>query len=136
MPMSGPPLAWTIPRPFTMSSPAIIDMDAIKNLRALNPGDQDEFLREIMGIFFEDTPKRIADLDQSLAAGDARKFSRTAHSIKGSSSNLGAVALRDVAGLLEHRSQTEGLGNVAAPLADLKVAYDRAQVELTKLISP
>jgi len=43
---------------------------AIENLRALNPGDNDEFLREITGIFLEDTPQRIAELDESLVAGD------------------------------------------------------------------
>ena len=116
-----------------MSSPVIIDSEAIKNLRALNPGDGDEFLREITAIFFEDMPRRIAELDQSLLSGDTGKFSRAAHSIKGSSGNLGAVALRDVAGQLEHRSQKEGLGDVALLLADLKVQFGRAQAELTKL---
>ncbi|MEY3773992.1 MAG: hypothetical protein RLZZ129_772, partial [Verrucomicrobiota bacterium] len=44
---------------------------ALDNLRALNPGDNDEFLRELAAIFLEDTPKRITELDASLAAGDA-----------------------------------------------------------------
>ena len=118
-----------------MPSPVVIDMEAIANLRALNPGDKDEFLREIVGIFFEDMPRRVTELDTSLAAGDKAKFSRAAHSIKGSSGNLGAVALRDVAGQLEHRSQKEGLGDVAGLLANLKVEFERARVELTKLIT-
>ena len=118
-----------------MSSPVIIDPEAIKNLRALNPGDQDEFLREIIGIFFEDMPRRITELDQSLAAGDRPKFARAAHSIKGSSSNLGAAALRDVAGQLETQAQKEGLGQVAELLASLKNEFERAHAELSKLIS-
>jgi HPt (histidine-containing phosphotransfer) domain-containing protein len=100
-----------------MSSPVIIDPAAISALRALNPGDNDEFLREIVGIFFSDMPKRIALLDQNLATGDNSKFSRAAHSIRGSAGNLGAVALRDVAALLERRSFKEGLANCAGPLA-------------------
>ena len=119
-----------------MSSPVVIDMEAIANLRALNPDDQDEFLREIAAIFFEDMPRRITELDTSLATGDVAKFSRAAHSIKGSSGNLGAAALRDVAGLLETRSHQEGLGNVDELLGSLKVEFDRAKVELTKLITP
>ena len=119
-----------------MSSPVVIEMEAIANLRALNPGDQDEFLREIAGIFFEDMPRRITELDTSLAVGDTAKFSRAAHSIKGSSGNLGAVALRDIAGRLETRSQKDGLGDVAGLLASLKVEFERAQVELTKIITP
>lgn len=116
-----------------MSSPVIIDPAAIDALRALNPGDHDEFLREIVEIFFTDMPKRIALLDQNLATGDNSKFSHAAHSIRGSAGNLGALVLRDVAALLERRSFKEGLGNCAGPLAELKVEYDRAKAELTKL---
>lgn len=68
-----------------MCDPSVIDPQAIENLRALNPGDDDAFLREITGIFLEDTPVRLAELDESLAKGDVAKFTRAAHSIKGSS---------------------------------------------------
>jgi histidine phosphotransfer protein HptB len=117
-----------------MADPSVIDPQAIENLRALNPGDNDDFLREIAGIFLEDTPQRIAELDQSLAAGDLPKFTRAAHSIKGSSANLGAMALRAVAEKLEHQCRTQGLVEVTALLADLKSEFARAHVELSKLV--
>ena len=114
----------------------VIDLQAIENLRALNPGDNDEFLREIIGIYLEDTPQRIAELDQSLASGDTPKFTRAAHSVKGSSSNVGAMAVRAVAEELEHRSAKEGLDGVAPRLADLKAEYARVLAEFTKLLPP
>src|SRR2546423_767133 len=118
-----------------MPDPHVIDPAAIENLRALNPGDNDEFLREIAGIFLEDTPLRIAELDQSLAAADRPKFTRAAHSIKGSSANLGAMGLRAVAEQLENESRTQGLGHVTALVAQVKSEFARAQAELTKLIA-
>ena len=118
-----------------MSSLVTIDQAAIASIRALNPDDGDEFLREILGIFFEDTPLRIAELDASLAADDGPKFARAAHSIKGSSGNVGASALREVAGQLETRAQQRGLADVAGLLASLKAEYDRAHAELAKLIA-
>jgi histidine phosphotransfer protein HptB len=117
-----------------MTEPAIIDQQSIENLRALNPDDNDEFLREIAGIFFEDTPQRIAELDDSLRSGDLNKFARAAHSIKGSSSNLGALALRAVAEKLEHRARTDGLGDVNALLDELKREFGRAHAALTALL--
>ncbi len=111
-----------------------IDPQAIENLRALNPGDNDEFLREITGIFLEDTPTRIAELDQSLNSGDVSRFTRAAHSIKGSSSNLGATGLRLAAEKLEHLARTQGLGEVAALVAEVKTEFLRAQAELTALV--
>ena len=117
-----------------MSEIIVIDPQSIENLRALNPDDNDEFLREIAGIFFEDTPLRIVELEESLQAGDAAKFTRAAHSIKGSSSNLGAMALRAAAEKLEHQARTDGLGNVAALMASVKTEFDRAHAALTTLI--
>jgi histidine phosphotransfer protein HptB len=117
-----------------MSETSAIDPQAIENLRALNPGDNDEFLREIAGIFLEDTPLRMAELDRSLAASDIATFTRAAHSIKGSSANLGAVGLRAVAEKLEHQSRTEGLGNVTGLLTELRNEFTRAQSELNKLM--
>lgn len=118
-----------------MPDPSVIDPDAIENLRALNPGDNDEFLREITGIFLEDTPQRIVELDQSLVAGDVGKFTRAAHSIKGSSANLGATALRAVAEKLEHESRTVGLANLTSLITQLKAEFARAQSELTALVA-
>ncbi|HEX2853583.1 MAG TPA: Hpt domain-containing protein [Opitutaceae bacterium] len=114
----------------------IIDSQAIENLRALTPDDNDEFLREIAGIFLEDTPQRLAELDDSLAAGDAPKFTRAAHSIKGSSSNLGAAALRAAAEKLEHHSHRAGLVDVLPLMNDVKTEFARAKVELDRLLPP
>ena len=117
-----------------MADTPVIDPQAIDNLRSLNPGDNDEFLREIAGIFLEDTPLRIAELSQSLVAGDGPKFTRAAHSIKGSSANLGAMALRAVAEKLEHQSRSEGLGAVAPLVEAIKTEFARAEAELRKVV--
>lgn len=113
----------------------VIDPSAIADLRALNPGDNDEFLRDVIGIFLADTPLRLTELDESLATGDTAKFTRAAHSIKGSSANVGAAALRAAAGNLEHRSRTQGLTDVQAMIAEVRAEFARAEVELTALIS-
>lgn len=112
----------------------IIDPQAIENLRALNPGDDDEFLREIAGIFLSDTPLRIADLERSLVAGDATTFTRAAHSIKGSSANLGANGLRSVAEQLEQHSRVEGLEGVLPLLIVLKSEFTRAEAALGEIV--
>ena len=119
-----------------MADTPVIDLQAIENLRSLNPGDNDEFLREIAGIFLEDTPVRITELGQSLNAGDSAKFTRAAHSIKGSSANLGAMALRAVAERLEHQSRKDGLGGLAPLIAEIATEFARAEGELRKIIAP
>ena len=118
-----------------MADTPVIDPEAIENLRSLNPGDNDEFLAEIVNIFLDDTPQRIAELEQSLATGDVPRFARAAHSIKGSSANLGAMALRAVAEKLEHLARREGLAAVEPLLLEIKSQFALAHAELKTLLS-
>jgi histidine phosphotransfer protein HptB len=111
----------------------IIDPEAINNLKDLNPGDNGEFLREIVGIYIEDTPNRLTELKTSLAAGDIPTFTRAAHTIKGSSANVGATALKEVAERLEAISRKDGLGAVAPLVADCEQEFARASAELRRI---
>ncbi len=118
-----------------MLDSSVIDPQSIENLRDLNPDDGDEFLREITAIFLDDTPQRIAELERSLAAGDNATFIRAAHSIKGSSANLGALILRTAAGTLEHESKVNGLASVGPLLEAVKTEFGRAHVALSALVA-
>lgn len=117
-----------------MSLPPVIDREAIKSLAELNPDDNGEFLKEIIGIFLEDTPQRLADLDDCLAKGDTTGFVRAAHSIKGSSANMGAMVLRQSAEELEHKAKNGGLAGTEALIARVRSDYADAAAEISKLI--
>jgi HPt (histidine-containing phosphotransfer) domain-containing protein len=112
-----------------------IDPDAIANLRDLNPGDNGEFLREIIAIYLEDTPKRLADLRTFLKSGDVAGFTRAAHTIKGSSANVGAQLLKGIAERLEGHSRREGLGQVEPMIAEGEAEFARVTAELKKISS-
>jgi HPt (histidine-containing phosphotransfer) domain-containing protein len=117
-----------------VANPLIIDPQALENLHALDPDDGGAFVREIRDIYFEDTALRLDDLDQCLASGDAAKFCRTAHTLKGSSANLGAVAVRDLAEKLELQSKTSLAPDLGGMVAQLRVEYERAKAELVRLV--
>jgi HPt (histidine-containing phosphotransfer) domain-containing protein len=110
-----------------------IDPEAIANLRDLNPGDGGVFLREIIAIYIEDTPKRLADLRTCLASGDVSTFTRAAHTIKGSSANVGAQHLRSMSERLELISRKEGLGGVSSMIAECEAEFGRVTAALKKL---
>ena len=116
-----------------MATETPIDPEAIENLRALNPDDENAFLKEIIGIFLEDTPLRIAELKDSLSAFDQPKFTRAAHSIKGSASNLGARFVRTAAEQLEHQSRNSGLGDIDPLIAKLESEFATAKAELDRI---
>ena len=112
----------------------IIDTEAIENLRSLGDEGDDTFLREIITIYLEDVPLRLADLKTARAAGDRSFYTRSAHTIKGSSSNLGAVEVRTLAETLEHRSRSEPLAELDALASELEGAFQRARAALVPLL--
>ena len=57
----------------------------------------DEFVVRIVHQFIHDAGKCVEGMREATEAGDGEKFSREAHGLKGLSSNLGAVALRECA---------------------------------------
>jgi two-component system sensor histidine kinase/response regulator len=63
-------------------------------------GDLD-LLKEIAGLFFEDTPRLIADVRNAIARGDGNSLERSAHTLKGSVGNFGARIAFEAAFALE-----------------------------------
>lgn len=116
-----------------MTDPSILDAEAIQNLRSL--GDEmedDSFLKEVVEIYLTDTPKRIAEIRESLAAADATKLNRAAHSIKGSSANLGATKVISTAKRIEEKSKTS-LDNLTDDIAELEAVFAEAKTALEAL---
>ena len=118
-----------------MSPVPVIDPEAIANLRALSPDDGDVFLKEILTIFLEDTPVRISELRSSLTNGKTDLFVRSAHSIKGSASNVGAAELRAIAELIEHQGRQTGPAGTESMIIELEAAFARAREALQKLLT-
>jgi len=63
-------------------------------------GDVD-LVREILGLFRDDAPLQLAALEAAVAAGEWPAVTRYAHSIKGSSGNVGGLRVEAVSGALE-----------------------------------
>jgi histidine phosphotransfer protein HptB len=116
-----------------MSDPNILDQEAIKNLRALGDEmDDDSFLREVVDIYLADTPKRLAEIDECLISGDATRLNRAAHSIKGSSANLGVRKVIELARQIEDKSKIS-LDDLEADIAALKANFGEAKTALESI---
>lgn len=112
----------------------VLDPDAIANLRLLGDEGDDTFLREILAIYLNDVPQRVSDLKLALERNDQPFFTRSAHTIKGSSANVGARELKKLAEMLEARSKNEPLTSLGPALADLEQALVRAEVKMRELL--
>ena len=118
-----------------MSADKIIDPETIENLRMLDDDEdgEDSFLREVIEIFLEDTPQKLTEMRDSFETGNTEVLSRAAHSVKGSSANVGAVKINSIAFDLENstKDSVEGAGE---KIAALEAAFVEARAELEKLL--
>lgn len=80
-------------------------------------------LKEIMGedigmlleTFIDDSQEKVEALADSVNSQDSDDIRRTAHSLKGSSKNVGAIALALLCEEMEHKARE----NILAPLPEL-----------------
>ena len=63
-------------------------------------GDRD-LLKEIAGLFFEDTPRLMVEIRKAIECSDANALERSAHTLKGSIGNFGARHASEFAYSLE-----------------------------------
>ena len=69
--------------------------------KALQDTAGDEFVDELVDTFLEEAPVMLQSLKDALAARDAEKFRRSAHSLKSNAMTFGALAFAAMARELE-----------------------------------
>jgi histidine phosphotransfer protein HptB len=92
-----------------------------------------EFATELIGTFLEEAPGQLAQLQASLAAGDADAFRRAAHSLKSNAQTFGAMKLALLARDLEHAPLATHAAENTSTLAALEAAYATAAATLSAL---
>jgi HPt (histidine-containing phosphotransfer) domain-containing protein len=80
-----------------MSAPTI-DTATFRELQETAGAD---FVKELVDAFLEEAPAMLADMRSALAAGEADRFRRAAHSLKSNSNTFGASGLAALAKGLE-----------------------------------
>jgi histidine phosphotransfer protein HptB len=92
-----------------------------------------EFALELVDTFLEEAPAMLEDLRAALAAQDADRFRRAAHSLKSNSNTFGALTLGAMARELELTGLSKAVENGGKPLDALAEEYSRVAAALTEL---
>ncbi len=128
-PKAPPPTRLTEPVKMTPATPAI------------NEGIVNELI-DVMGseftslvrVYLEDTPKNLNLLSAAADRGDVQAMIAPAHSLKSTSANLGAMALSDVAKLIEHGARAGTLRDSGGMARQAGIEFRRAADELQRLL--
>lgn len=97
-------------------------------------GGDEDLLHEITTIFLSEYPELLDDIRDAIAASDARKLERSAHSLKGAVSNFGAHAATQAAYRLEDLGRHNRLECAAVALAELETQLSALEPALIRII--
>jgi two-component system, sensor histidine kinase and response regulator len=116
------------------SMPAVVpsreEADMLSHLNHLQDEHGDELVVELVELFVSNTPMMLTAMREALSQGDPDGLKQAAHTLRGSSSNLGAALLTSLCVALEAYGQA-GEMQEAVPLIDhLEQAFARVKLVL------
>ncbi|MEY2591391.1 MAG: two-component system, sensor histidine kinase and response regulator [Acidimicrobiaceae bacterium] len=112
---------------------ATIDAAVLGELRVLGAAANHDFVGELVDQFVLDTEPLLEELRQSFEAGDAPAVGRIAHTIKGSSGQLGGRRLAGSCAHLEAQASSGTLSEGPTNLREVEFDYQQLCLALAQL---
>ena len=107
-----------------------VDLAALQELKSVMEGE----FGLLIDTFLNDSAQRIQALTGAIAAGNAEMVRATAHSFKGSASNLGASNLTELCRELEDMGRAGVLSSAPSLFTSIKIEYDAVQNILRRMM--
>lgn len=107
-----------------------VDLAVLLSLEEAQVEGEPDLVVELIDLYAEDTPRRLAAIRSAWAAGDLAAFRGAAHCLKGSSASLGARQLAILCDKLERLSGAELLRGGEMLLTCLEREFARVRLAL------
>jgi len=113
----------------------VLDMSVVEELLSFADDGDPELIVDLIRMFLEDGPCKVKAIVEGLEEGDFEKMERAAHSLKGSSGNLGAHFLQESCEQMQVASRQRELDNVTRLTPEISSHYEAAEVALRELLA-
>ena len=113
-----------------MASRKAVDAGVLDSLRALGGEDDPELFIELIQIFLDDTPQRMAQMAEALAGNDGEAIGQAAHALKSSCATLGALILADLFREIELVGKELDVERARSLVVQTGEEYARVETEL------
>ncbi|MGE0552849.1 MAG: Hpt domain-containing protein [Gemmatimonadales bacterium] len=107
-----------------------VDEALLESYRVLQDEGQPDLVTELIDVFLEDLPGRLAAVQAAVDLGDPQAIRSAAHALKGSAASIGAARLAGACATLEalgRAGEVEGAPALVAPI-------ERAAAEVAPLL--
>jgi HPt (histidine-containing phosphotransfer) domain-containing protein len=115
-----------------MNDTPAIDWSRLEELRRMELDGMPGLAARLVGSYVENSTQRVADLQAATIAGDVDRVRRLAHSIKSTSSNVGANQLSQLGRALEHDAQAADFKPSQDDVDRISAEYRRVLVALSQ----
>ena len=119
---------------------ALLDHDALENLRYLTTSSGENLLDKAIDLFLEAVPQEIENLRKAAESKDASSLANIAHNLKSSCGNLGALVMAKKVAALEtigRQKRTDGAMELIASISEeLPLIIDALKQEQTNAHAP
>jgi HPt (histidine-containing phosphotransfer) domain-containing protein len=113
----------------------VLDQAVLEELLSYADDGDPELLLDLIQMFLDDSPSKVAAVEQGLATGDFEKAERAAHSLKGSAGTLGARLVQDVCELLQVSTRRQQLETSRELAPRLAAEYELADAALRGVLA-
>jgi HPt (histidine-containing phosphotransfer) domain-containing protein len=110
-------------------------MSVVEELLSFADDGDPELVMDLIQMFLDDGPSKVASVTEGLATGDFDKAERAAHSLKGSSGNLGAKLLQNACEEMQNATRYHKLEESRRLAPVLGQRFTEAEAALRKLLA-
>lgn len=107
-----------------------VDMDTLNMLKEI----MEDGFSALLETYISDSEVRVNELRESLAAGDSETVRRSAHSLKGSSGNLGANQMAALCLHVEDSAKEERLDGLDVEVEKISSEYQAVKAIMQSLL--
>lgn len=101
----------------------LLNYEIIDNLRELDT-EESNFLSELIDIYLTESKKLFDKIKKGISSNDKEMVSNNSHTLKGSSSNIGAMELSRLCAEIEKKARKGDLDGVKLLLPEMEECYN------------
>jgi HPt (histidine-containing phosphotransfer) domain-containing protein len=109
---------------------SVLDLETIATLKSLGGDDEPELFVELVDLFIADARNLIATLQRAVRERDLRTLECTAHTLKSSCANVGALSMSKVCLELEQLGREAKLTGAEGLVERAAEQYERVRIAL------
>jgi len=108
----------------------VVDLSVLESFREIQQEGSPDLVSELINLYIDDTRSRLVQMRTAVNERDVKKLQTTAHSLKGSSGNLGIRGMSALCVELETRLTHKGMGGVSRIVTRLDDEFRRVEQAL------